>query len=87
MERTSRKLMIGKVVSVKNDKTITISIDSSIKHPLYSKRYVRSKKFAAHDEKNEAKLNDIVQVMETKPYSKTKKFRLVKVIETSKDGE
>lgn len=87
MERSSRKVMTGKVVSTSMEKTIKVEIEKSIKHPLYGKRFKRHKKFAAHDEKGLAKLNDIVQIVETKPYSKTKKFRLEKVLETAKDGE
>ena len=87
MERSSRKIMTGKVISTKMDKTIVVSVESSIKHPLYGKRFKRHTKFKAHDENGIAKEGDLVQVMETKPYSKTKKFRLEKVLETAKDGE
>ena len=87
MERTTRKIMTGKVVSTSMEKTIVVSVESSIKHPLYGKRFKRHTKFKAHDENGTAKLNDIVQIMETKPYSKTKKFRLEKVLETAKVGE
>jgi len=87
MERTSRKTLTGKVVSVKNAKTISVSVDTYIKHPLYGKRFLSTKKFAAHDENETAKLGDIVQIAETRPLSATKRFRLDKVIETAKDGE
>lgn len=87
MERATRKVMTGKVVSTKMEKTIVVSVESSIKHPLYGKRFKRHKKFNAHDEKGVAKLHDVVQIVETRPYSKTKKFRLEKVLETAKDGE
>lgn len=87
MERSSRKVMTGKVVSTKMNKTIVIEVEKSIKHPLYGKRFKRHTKFKAHDENGTAKLHDVVQVVETRPYSKTKKFRLEKVLETAKDGE
>ena len=87
MERSSRKILLGKVVSTKMDKTIVVQVESSIKHPLYGKRFKRHTKFSAHDENGTAKLHDLVQIVETRPYSKTKKFRLEKVLETAKDGE
>ena len=87
MERSSRKELTGKVVSTKMEKTIKVEVESSIKHPLYGKRFKRHTKFAAHDEKGLAKDGDIVLIAETKPYSKTKAFRLVKVLETAKDGK
>ena len=81
MERSNRKILRGKVVSDKMDKTITVEISTSKSHPLYSKRIKYSKKFKAHDENNEAKLGDIVEIMETRPLSKDKRFRLVSVVE------
>ena len=82
MERSNRKVLRGKVVSVdKMDKTITAGRATSKSHPLYSKRIKYSKKFKAHDENNEAKLGDIVEIMETRPLSATKRFRLVKIVE------
>lgn len=87
MERTSRKTLTGKVVSVKNAKTIAVSVDTYIKHPLYGKRFLSTKKFAAHDESEKAKLGDIVQIAETRPLSATKRFRLEKILETAKDGK
>ena len=81
MERNNRKTYIGTVVSSKNDKTITVLIETYRKHPLYGKRVEYSKKFTAHDENNEAKMGDIVKIMETRPLSKTKKFRLVEIVE------
>jgi len=87
MERTTRKQMTGKVVSKKTAKTIIISIDSYKKHPLYGKRFKSTKRFAIHDEKEIAKEGDIVLVHETRPVSKTKRFRLVKVLESVKDGK
>ena len=73
--------LIGKVVSDKNDKTITVLIETYKKHPLYGKRVKYSKKYAAPDEKNEAKVGDTVKIRATKPISKSKKYELVKVLE------
>ena len=80
-ERNDRKVHVGKVVSDKMDKTITVLVETYKKHPLYGKRVKYSKKFKAHDENNVAKLNDIVKIMETRPLSATKNFRLVEVVE------
>lgn len=80
-ERNDRKVYVGKVVSTKMDKTITVLVETYKKHPLYGKRVKYSKKFKAHDENNVAKLNDIVKIMETRPLSATKHFRLVEVVE------
>ncbi len=80
-ERNNRKVYTGRVVSDKMDKTITVLVETYKKHPLYGKRVRYSKKFKAHDEMNEAKIGDIVQIMETRPLSKTKRFRLVKIVE------
>lgn len=87
MERSSRKQLTGKVTSTKMEKTITVSVETYIKHPLYGKRFKKTKKFHAHDENSEAKLGDIVLIAETRPMSKMKKFRLKEVLETAKDGE
>ena len=81
MERNSRKVYIGQVVSIKEEKTITVLVTTYRKHPLYGKRVEYSKKFTAHDENNEAKMGDKVKIMETRPLSKTKKFRLVEIVE------
>ena len=78
-ERNDRKVYVGKVVSDKMDKTITVLVETYKKHPLYGKRVKYSKK--SHDENNVAKLNDIVKIMETRPLSATKNFRLVEVVE------
>ncbi len=78
----TRKTYIGTVVSTANDKTITVQVDTYRAHKLYGKRVKYSKKFAAHDEKNEAKVGDLVEIMSTKPYSKTKTFRLTQIKET-----
>ena len=80
-ERNDRKVYVGKVVSDKMDKTITVLVETYKKHPLYGKRVKYSKKFKAHDENNVAKLNEIVKIMETRPLSATKNFRLVEVVE------
>ena len=81
MERNSRKVYVGKVVSAKNEKTITVLVETYRKHPLYGKRVIYTKKLTAHDENNEAKVGDTVKVMETRPLSKTKRFRLVEIVE------
>ena len=81
MERNARKVLRGKVVSDKMDKTITVVIETKKTHPLYGKRVKYSKKVKAHDENNEAKMGDIVTVMETRPLSATKRFRLLSIVE------
>ena len=80
-ERNLRKTRTGKVVSDKMDKTVVVAIADNVKHPLYKKIIKRTVKFKAHDENNEAKIGDIVEVMETRPLSKDKHFRLVKIVE------
>lgn len=80
-ERNMRRTMVGRVVSDKMDKTIVVLVETYKKHPLYGKRVKYSKKFKAHDENNTAKTGDIVEIMETRPLSKDKKFRLVKIVE------
>lgn len=72
--------LVGKVVSDKNDKTITVLVETYRRHPLYNKRVKYSKKYRAHDEKNEAKIGDTVKIRMTKPISKTKKYELVSVV-------
>ena len=81
MERSNRKVYRGTVVSDKMDKTITVVVETKKTHPLYGKRVKYSKKFKAHDENNEAKIGDKVEIMETRPLSATKRFRLVKIVE------
>ena len=81
MERTHRKVYQGVVVSDKMDKTIIVEISTSRRHGVYGKRVKYSKKFVAHDENNEAKMGDTVAIMETRPLSATKRFRLLKVVE------
>ena len=78
-ERNTRKVYSGEVVSDKMDKTITVAVNTMKKHPLYGKRVKYTKKFKVHDEKNEAREGDTVTIMETRPLSKTKRFRLVEV--------
>jgi small subunit ribosomal protein S17 len=84
MERKLRKERIGVVTSDKMQKTITVSIERKIKHPIYGKFVKQTKKFKAHDEKNEAKIGDTVKISETRPLSKTKRWRLVEIIERAK---
>lgn len=82
-ERNQRKVYQGRVVSDKMDKTIVVQIDTQKRHPVYGKRMKYSKKYKAHDENNSAKLGDIVNIMETRPLSATKHFRLVEIVEES----
>ena len=82
--RNRRKVMIGKVVSNKMDKTIVVAIEDSVRHPLYKKIIKRTVKLKAHDEKNECSIGDRVRVMETRPLSKDKRWRLVEIIERAK---
>ena len=81
MERNNRKVLVGRVVSDKMDKTITVVVETKRNHPVYGKRTNYSKKHNAHDENNAAKEGDIVRIMETRPLSATKRFRLVEVVE------
>ena len=84
MERNLRKERTGTVVSNKMDKSITVRVDRKLKHPVYGKFMRKSKKFTAHDEMNECGVGDIVKIMETRPLSKQKRWRLVEVIEKAK---
>ena len=84
MERNSRKERIGKVVSNKMQKSITIAIDRKVKHPIYGKFMKKTTKLMAHDEKNECNIGDTVKIMETRPMSKLKRWRLVEIIERVK---
>ena len=79
--RGRRKVRTGVVVSDKMDKTVLVRIDRQVRHPLYGKTVRRSSKLAAHDERNDARLGDTVRVMETRPLSKTKRWRVVEVVE------
>ena len=80
-ERNLRKSMIGTVVSDKMDKTIVVAVETSVAHPIYNKTVKRTYKLKAHDENNECNVGDKVEVMETRPLSKDKRFRLVKIVE------
>ena len=80
-ERNNRHVYQGRVVSDKMDKTITVQIDTYKTHPVYGKRVKYSKKYKAHDENNAAKMGDIVTIMETRPLSATKRFRLLDIVE------
>ncbi len=83
-ERNLRKTRIGKVVSDKMDKTIVVAVVDNVKHPLYGKIVKRTYKLKAHDENNECKTGDRVKVMETRPLSKDKRWRLVEIVEKAK---
>ena len=83
-ERNLRKTRVGVVVSDKMDKTIVVAIEDNVAQPLYKKIIKRTVKLKAHDEKNECRIGDKVEVMETRPLSKDKRWRLVKVLETAK---
>ncbi|GKT03190.1 30S ribosomal protein S17 [Furfurilactobacillus sp. WILCCON 0119] len=80
-ERNARKVYQGHVVSDKNDQTIIVAVDTYKNHPVYGKRVKYTKKFVAQDDNNEAKTGDVVRIMETRPLSKTKHFRLLNVVE------
>ncbi len=84
VKRNSRKTVVGKVFSNKADKTIVVVVERRVTHPVYGKIIRKSSKFFAHDEKNECNERDVVQIMETRPLSKTKRWRLVKILEKAK---
>ena len=84
MERNLRKTRVGKVTSKKMDKTIVVAIEDHVKHPLYKKIVKRTYKLKAHDEENTCNIGDTVKVMETRPLSKDKRWRLVEVVERAK---
>ena len=84
IRNTSRKTRVGKVVSDKMDKTVVVAIEDRVAHPLYKKIVGRTYKLKAHDEKNECGVGDIVKVMETRPLSKDKRWRVVEIIEKAK---
>jgi small subunit ribosomal protein S17 len=84
VERNLRKTRTGKVVSNKMEKTIVVAIEDHVKHPLYNKIVKRTYKLKAHDEKNECNIGDTVKVMETRPLSKDKRWRLVEIVERAK---
>ncbi len=83
-ERNLRKTRVGKVISDKMDKTVVVAIEDFVKHPLYKKTVKKTYKLKAHDENNECKIGDTVKVMETRPLSKDKRWRLVEIIERAK---
>ncbi len=83
-KRGQRKVRIGRVVSNKMNKTIVVAIERKVMHPLYRKVYVRTTKVMAHDENNECNIGDIVKIMETRPLSKHKRWRLVEIIQRAK---
>ena len=84
MERNLRKTMVGTVVSDKMDKTVVVAVKDNVKHPLYKKIIKRTMKFKAHDEQNECRVGDRVQIMETRPLSKDKRWRVCRIIEKAK---
>ena len=84
MERNLRKTRVGTVVSDKMDKTIVVAVKDSVQHPLYKKIVKRTVKFKAHDENNECGIGDRVMIMETRPLSKDKRWRMVKIVEKAK---
>ena len=83
MKESVKKELVGRVVSDKNNKTITVLVETYKKHPKYGKRVKYSKKYAVHDETNKAKMGDVVRIVETKPLSKTKRFYLAEVVQES----
>jgi small subunit ribosomal protein S17 len=84
MERGKRKVRIGRVVSDKMDKTVVVAIDTLVRHPLYGRIMRRTSKFKAHDENNECGVGDTVEIMETRPLSKEKRWRVSRVVEKAK---
>lgn len=84
MQRNARKAILGTVSSAKMDKTIVVTVERNVKHPKYGKYFKKTKKYRAHDEKNECGENDIVKIMETRPLSKTKNWRLVEIVTKAK---
>ena len=83
-ERNLRKIRTGIVISNKMSKTITVAVERKVKHPIYGKFLKKTTRFHAHDEKNECNVGDIVKIMESRPLSKTKRWRLVEIIEKAK---
>jgi small subunit ribosomal protein S17 len=84
LERNLRKIRIGVVSSNKMDKTVTVAVERKVKHPIYGKFVKKTTRFHAHDEKNECSIGDVVKIMETRPLSKTKRWRLIEVVEKVK---
>ncbi len=83
-ERNLRKIRTGVVTSNKMDKTVTVAVERKVKHPIYGKFVKKTTKFHAHDEKNECSIGDLVKIMESRPLSKTKRWRLVEIVEKVK---
>ncbi len=84
MDRGNRKVRVGRIVSDKMDKTVVVTIVDFVRHPLYGKAVKRTTKFKAHDENNECKIGDKVKIMETRPLSKDKRWRVAEIIERAK---
>lgn len=84
MERGNRKIRIGTVVSDKMDKTVVVAVETLVTHPLYKKQMKKTTKFKAHDENNECGIGDIVKIMETRPLSKDKNWRVLNIVEKAK---
>ena len=82
--RNSRKVRVGTVVSAKMQKTLTVKVERRVSHPLYGKQVTRTKKYFAHDENSEAREGDVVRIVETRPLSKQKRWRLVEIVERAK---
>ncbi len=82
--KSTRKVMTGRVVSDKMDKTIVVEVESRMPHPLYKKIVKKTKKYKAHDEENSCGVGDVVRIMETRPLSRTKRWRLVEILEKAK---
>lgn len=82
-----KKVLTGRVVSDKMQKTITVLVERKVEHPLYKKYYLQRSKFYAHDEKSEAKLGDMVRIIESRPLSRLKRWRLVEVVERARPGQ
>jgi small subunit ribosomal protein S17 len=83
-KRAKRKSRVGKVISNKMQKSIIVVVEKTVKHPMYKKYYKKTSKFMTHDEKDECNIGDTVKIMETRPYSKNKSWRLVEIIEKAK---
>jgi len=83
-ERGKRKVKVGTVVSDKMDKTIVVAVERRVKHPLYGKYIKKTSKFMAHDEENQSQVGDVVKIMETRPLSKRKRWRLVEILQRAK---
>lgn len=84
MDRGNRKIRTGRVVSDKMDKTVVVAVETFVTHPLYKKQIKKTTKFKAHDENNECGIGDVVRIMETRPLSKDKYFRVVNIVEKAK---